>query len=335
MKNRDCNLVKDLLPNYVENLTNEDTNLFIENHLKECKECSNILNSMKFGEDKSDENETKKFVNYSKKFRNKYKLLKYIILIILFVLIFHTVRNCIIYSIIIKRHNNSISQKTNYHYQMYDYSKDSLLSEEWYVKDGKFLYSHSYCNFNENSYQNRKFYLYFDGEQFYSYDVDNKVVTVSKVTENSLLRPYIMEPYNIIKFEPLTLLECILCKIDSCNVNGQDCYRMIDLLDNSSEFMITYDKATGMPVKSSNLASGTEVSIFHYLDFDVVTDDDLKVPNSEEYIYKTWQDLLIEDLEEHIKNNNEDFIKMDLKAMINENIEIPSEYYEKYKYLLE
>ena len=38
MKNKDCNLVRDLLPNYIENLTNNDTNLFIENHLKECSE---------------------------------------------------------------------------------------------------------------------------------------------------------------------------------------------------------------------------------------------------------------------------------------------------------
>ena len=59
MKNKDCNLVRDLLPNYIENLTNNDTNLFIENHLKDCSECSNILATMKDGENKNEENKSK------------------------------------------------------------------------------------------------------------------------------------------------------------------------------------------------------------------------------------------------------------------------------------
>ena len=33
---RDCKIIQDLLPNYIEKLTNEETNNFIEEHLKEC-----------------------------------------------------------------------------------------------------------------------------------------------------------------------------------------------------------------------------------------------------------------------------------------------------------
>ena len=36
---RDCKIVQDLLPNYIKGLTNEQTNEYIENHLKECSEC--------------------------------------------------------------------------------------------------------------------------------------------------------------------------------------------------------------------------------------------------------------------------------------------------------
>ena len=39
---RDCKIVQDLLPNHVEKLTNEETNQYIEEHLKECKECNDI-----------------------------------------------------------------------------------------------------------------------------------------------------------------------------------------------------------------------------------------------------------------------------------------------------
>ena len=43
---KDCKIVQDLLPNYIENLTSEETNLFIKEHLKECNECQNILENM-------------------------------------------------------------------------------------------------------------------------------------------------------------------------------------------------------------------------------------------------------------------------------------------------
>ena len=41
-----CKIVQDLLPNYIENLTNEETNRFIEEHLKECPECQKVLENM-------------------------------------------------------------------------------------------------------------------------------------------------------------------------------------------------------------------------------------------------------------------------------------------------
>ena len=44
---KDCKIVQDLLPNYIENLTNEETNKFIDEHLKECNECQKIFEIMK------------------------------------------------------------------------------------------------------------------------------------------------------------------------------------------------------------------------------------------------------------------------------------------------
>lgn len=41
-----CKVVQDLLPNYIENLTVEETNEFIESHIKECEECEHILKAM-------------------------------------------------------------------------------------------------------------------------------------------------------------------------------------------------------------------------------------------------------------------------------------------------
>ena len=42
-----CDIIKDLLPSYVDGLTSGESNLEIENHIKDCAECRGILERMK------------------------------------------------------------------------------------------------------------------------------------------------------------------------------------------------------------------------------------------------------------------------------------------------
>ena len=44
---RNCKIIQDLLPNYIEGLTNQETNQFIEEHLNECNECKKMYTDMK------------------------------------------------------------------------------------------------------------------------------------------------------------------------------------------------------------------------------------------------------------------------------------------------
>ena len=44
--NRDCKIVQDLLPNYLENLTDTVTNEYIEEHIATCAECAQVLKDM-------------------------------------------------------------------------------------------------------------------------------------------------------------------------------------------------------------------------------------------------------------------------------------------------
>lgn len=46
MKENDCKIVQDLLPSYIDKLTNEYTNEFIQEHLKECKTCKETYDEM-------------------------------------------------------------------------------------------------------------------------------------------------------------------------------------------------------------------------------------------------------------------------------------------------
>ena len=80
---KECKVVQDLLPNYIEGLTTKETNEFIEEHLKECKECQNVLKNMKdeltINKQKRDGRE----VDYIKKYNKKMKIRKKLILIVL------------------------------------------------------------------------------------------------------------------------------------------------------------------------------------------------------------------------------------------------------------
>jgi len=71
MKNKECKIVQDILPNYIDELTSQETNEFIENHLKECTECTEMLNNMKKEINSEDTKKQKKVINFIKKYNKK------------------------------------------------------------------------------------------------------------------------------------------------------------------------------------------------------------------------------------------------------------------------
>ena len=44
---KNCSIIRDLLPNYIENLVSEDTKQYINRHIEKCEECKQILKDMK------------------------------------------------------------------------------------------------------------------------------------------------------------------------------------------------------------------------------------------------------------------------------------------------
>lgn len=116
-----CKIVQDLLPNYIEKLTNEETNIFIEEHLKECKECRNILENMKIELKVDVQNRENREVKYIKKYNSKIRLLEMIILIALLLFVTLTVRKITIISgLSDKAEKTRIA--TNYHEIAYSYN---------------------------------------------------------------------------------------------------------------------------------------------------------------------------------------------------------------------
>lgn len=75
-KSNECNIVKDLLPSYIDGLTSKESNNFIKNHLSNCTECKKELDYMK--KDNESKNAEKEYINYAKKTQSKFKALKII-----------------------------------------------------------------------------------------------------------------------------------------------------------------------------------------------------------------------------------------------------------------
>lgn len=88
---KECAIVKDLLPLYIENMVSDETESFIKEHLNECEDCRNDLESLKTDESFSipetvPEDEIRPFRKAVRKLNRQFNSFSYV-LIILFILL--------------------------------------------------------------------------------------------------------------------------------------------------------------------------------------------------------------------------------------------------------
>lgn len=87
MNRKECEIVKDLLPNYIDKLTSNETDKFIEEHIKTCDNCKKIYDSMKVEIYYKQEEEEKESINFFKKHKKKLNILRTMVIILLFILV--------------------------------------------------------------------------------------------------------------------------------------------------------------------------------------------------------------------------------------------------------
>lgn len=143
MREKDCKIIQNLLPNYIDNLTDEELNIYIEEHLDKCENCHQALEDMKKEIEINNQNrETReiKEIQYMKKFKNKIKMLKsiilFIFLLILITFVIITGRKMIIISDLVNR-TKKYETSTNYHIIMRSYSDKSYSKEETFILGDK------------------------------------------------------------------------------------------------------------------------------------------------------------------------------------------------------
>lgn len=95
-KNIDCHIILDLLPSYIDGLTSEHTNQVIEEHMKHCEPCNQMLERMK--EPEKQKESTVKEVDYMKKVQNRMSRLLTVSLISIGFLLVGAVAGILIYN---------------------------------------------------------------------------------------------------------------------------------------------------------------------------------------------------------------------------------------------
>ncbi len=270
---RDCKIVQDLLPNYIENLTNEETNNFIEEHLKECSECQEVLENMKKDFKVNTEKQDAREVKYIKKYSKKLKILKAILLAILIIYVLVVGRRTIIMSSLSKKAIEG-QVNDNYYVRLYSYHGDSLTITESYNKGGDYLTKVARL---ANGSEVQKITYYKKGAE--------QIVLIESGDEK-----YISNPEQIVggHIFPVTYVSdtlfanlqiALIEGIDFAYCNGRGCYV---LKGDSYERYI--DKETGLAIRnieksSKNVARQTDTVVDYEYKFNVVKDSDIVKPD--------------------------------------------------------
>ena len=264
---RDCKIVQDLLPNYIEKLTSEETNSYIDEHLKECTECKNVLENMqkelKVNNPKREEREVK----YIKKFNKKFKVLRNILVIILVLFIIIVGRKTfILTSLENKAQERQNSQ--NYYLKLESYSEGKMTITEAYYKEEKSLVQ--ITTFSK-ALGEVNLILYKSGEEKFSL-IDNGETKVFQKMGDISVRPVAFTSNSF--FE--NLYTAITTSVDKIELDGKECYMIRD--GNTEKFI---DVNTGLAIKMIDNQNNRTVD--YKYEYGVVKDTDVERPDTTEY----------------------------------------------------
>ena len=275
MKNqKECNLIKDLLPNYLENLTNTDTNEFIENHIKNCNECSNLLKNYK---STSKVNNDKIFINYAKKFNFKFNILKCIILIILLVFIGIVINKVIIINSLISK-SRDYEKSINYYAKYYQYTDNEITIIDSYNYNN--IYFKTLKSIDKTSGETKSIIKeFYDGKETRINTIYDGEDHISTLTEKNVIMPIKPTNYYLDFMSPLDYIKNYLfANIKETTCNGIKCYKFTNLYNYQAgdNDYIYINKENGLPIRCTSKSNNSynEMREFTF-EFDILTENDI------------------------------------------------------------
>ena len=299
---RECKIVQDLLPNYVDGLTNEETNKYIEEHIKECTECTEILANMqkklnvKIGE------KDKKTVKILKKYNNKMLFLKIMFVIFLIIIILfgaNVARKYIILKQIANKADETINVN-NYHKRVYYYDKERTSIIDYYGLNDKRKIVRREISDKETNIETT-YGTEFSKDAFGNKQYNCNIYTVSGEEKTAKLnrKVYVgIDPQNPIEIGkdsvPGLLFLATRVSIKEDTYNGEECYFVSSSSPNVTFSILSnagyISKNTGLLINSMSFEievddgnySRWPASDYEY-EFNNVNEDEFIEPDINEY----------------------------------------------------
>lgn len=258
-ENQECEIIKDLLPSYIEGLTSERTNEFIEQHLKKCSSCKNSYEIMSADINITTNSASNKKINIFKRINRKIRILQTIIFCIIIVYV-------VIYAINLFTLNKIVALSESNNFNNF-YQKEVKTTEkfsrtlEYYQRDNNLLYIST--TVYQNNDVERRIEGMLHGEYFF-YCEKNGIDTSTNKIINTEVSPLLQWPFlNKTGNVGIALIPGIIKNI---TLNGKNCYLIS--IENDMFFI---DKETGMEIKRIHPSDNT-IYDRHY-SFGTVTDE--------------------------------------------------------------
>ena len=295
---KECKIICDLLPSYIDELTTEDTNQYIQQHLGNCRDCKQVLEEMKKDFKTNIIKKDTREVKYIKKYNMKMKILKFILLGILLIFLFSYIRKVIIL-VGLNNKSNEYTNSSNFYMKTINFTSaaEIMTTLENYKKDGKYI--RKIKSLSESSKVSTT--EYYNGENLNVYneiELDKKdgEYVLRKTASLNSDKHVIYEPIipNVIDIRhPIRFIGMpIFSTISSEKCNGKDCYRIVLYSFGDNDGTIYYiEKETGLLLRSIGVSSmyakvdGEKYDMItdYQYEFNVVTEEDFIEPDIMEY----------------------------------------------------
>ena len=261
MKNKDCNFVKDLLPNYIDKVTSNETNIFIEEHLKNCDECRKSFEKMSEEMKVDYKSKDSKKIHIFRKINNKIRFLKTIIFLILFIFIIIFIRKLVIINNI-----ENMASKVNYsNYSkiMVETTEKYISKVEYYQNNDNFIKIHTKTN--ESNISKVISYKLNGREDIRMFDNDIENQNVNKASIEKDVQ------YQFLNKSFLGNIGLALSfgSVNDITLNNKQCYLL-----NVENYLNFIDKETGLTIKEINIKNNSVID--YKYSFGDITDEKIE-----------------------------------------------------------
>ena len=282
---KDCKIVQDLLPNFIDKLTSNETNQYIEEHINDCKDCKKILDAMQKDIQIEGKKLEKKKVKYIKKYNRRLKILKIslvsIILVLAILFVAFPGKNMMIIASLGDKFEIYNQKSDNVYIKTLQYDSSTLLATfEYYYKDGDIK---KYVMTNPEA--DIKFTEYFYPNESKSFIEEPKGKTLSIESREDV---YTYPLMNFFYYDSLkeSFMIGLGYDITTGDINGKECYifnRRYSEQETKLEIYIEKDTGLVLQTIQTSATGGEEYTIQYEYSFGTVTDEDMQEPDATEY----------------------------------------------------